>query len=87
MEQDTTNNGGIRIGKGATTNMKRERAKTKDRNAERVWLALGDIEAVCKLKADHPKWGRKKISSHLQPEGGPVCRRDVHPTVHGFLIT
>ena len=56
-------NSGIRLGV-----KKRTVSKTKDRNAEGFWCLFDDISALCHLKAENPKWGRRKIGAHLQEE-------------------
>ena len=40
----------------------------KDMNAESFWFSFDDISGVCHLKAENPKWGKKKIGAHLQGE-------------------
>ena len=47
---------------------KRAVYKTKNRNAEGSSCSFDNISAVCQLKAENPKWGKRKVGAHLQGE-------------------
>ena len=39
--------------------------KTKDRTASRFWTVFEETLAVCKVKADNPKWWKRKFCSKI----------------------
>ena len=47
-------------------------SKTKDRNAEGSSCSFDDISAVCQLKAENPKWGKRKLE--------PTCKENSQET-------
>ena len=61
-------------------------SKTKDRNAESFLSSFEEIKRVCKLKAENPKWGERKISSHLEGESKPVPLSSIHRYYKTFLF-
>lgn len=45
-----------------------EKRETNDPNPAQFWSVLKEAEKICKLQADHPKWGAKRIKEEIGPQ-------------------
>ena len=44
--------------------------RTKDRNAESFWVQQDNVMLVCKVKADYPTWGRRRLVDYIADQHG-----------------
>lgn len=53
----------------------RKTLETNDPNPEQFWSVLKEVEKICKLKADHPSWGAKRIKDEIGLQMGETTVR------------
>uniref|UniRef100_A0A8W8LLQ1 Integrase catalytic domain-containing protein n=1 Tax=Magallana gigas TaxID=29159 RepID=A0A8W8LLQ1_MAGGI len=53
----------------------RKKRETNDPNPEQFWYILKEVEKICKVKADHPSWGAKRIKDEIGLQMGETTVR------------
>lgn len=53
----------------------RKKQETNDPNPKQFWSILKEVKNICKVKADHPSWGAKRIKDEIGLQMGETTVR------------